>query len=155
MKCASALALLVTLLAAPARAQAAGDGGPATAAARRAERTLLQLEEEWARAVVRRDGAAFRRLLDPRFVYTENERVMTKEELVREVVSGSDTVRTATNEDVRTYVHGMAAVVVGILRLQGRGAGGPFDRRFRFTDTWAFRGGRWRVIAAQDYLLPR
>ena len=150
MRYASAVALLLALAAPAARAQA-----PAAGAARQTERTLLRLEDEWARALVRRDAATFRRLLAPRFVYTENERVMNKEELIREVVSGSDTVESAGNEDVRTYVYGTAAVVTGVLALKGRGASGAFDRRFRFTDTWVFRGGQWQVVAAQDYLLPR
>jgi ketosteroid isomerase-like protein len=118
------------------------------------ERTLFALEEEWTRALVRRDGAAFERLLAPGFVYTENDQVMTREELIRAVVAGSDTVASAGNEDMRAYVHGNTAVVTGWLVTRGRGAGGPFDRRYRYTDTWQYRGGRWRVIAAHDYLVP-
>ncbi|HVE79262.1 MAG TPA: nuclear transport factor 2 family protein [Gemmatimonadaceae bacterium] len=145
-------ALLLALAAPAARAQRA-DTPPA---ARRSgvEQTLLRLEDEWARAVVRRDGAAFRRLLAPGFIYTENDRVMTRDELIREVVSGSDTVETALNEELRVHRFGTTAVVVGYLVLRGRGAGGAFDRRFRFTDTWVQRGGRWQVAAAHDYLVP-
>ena len=119
-----------------------------------AERTLFALEEDWTRALVRRDGATFDRLLAPQFVYTENDQVMTKDELIRAVVSGSDTVQSAGNEDMRAYVHGNTAIVTGWLVVRGRGANGPFDRRFRYTDTWLYRDGRWRVIAAQDYLVP-
>jgi ketosteroid isomerase-like protein len=118
------------------------------------ERTLFALEEDWTRALVRRDGATFDRLLAPQFVYTENDQLMTKEELIRAVVSGSDTVDSAGNEDMRAYVHGNTAVVTGWLVMRGRGASGPFDRRFRYTDTWLHRDGRWRVIAAHDYLVP-
>jgi ketosteroid isomerase-like protein len=118
------------------------------------ERTLFALEEDWTRALVRRDGATFDRLLDDNFVYTENDQVMTKPELIHAVVSGSDTVESAANEEMRAYVHGNTAVVTGWLVMRGRGASGAFDRRFRYTDTWLYRGGRWRVIAAHDYLAP-
>jgi hypothetical protein len=118
------------------------------------ERTLFALEEDWTQALVRRDGATFDRLLAPQFVYTENDQVMTKDELIRAVVSGSDTVESAGNEDMHAYVHGKAAVVTGWLVMRGRGANGPFNRRFRYTDTWLYRDGRWRVIAAHDYLVP-
>jgi ketosteroid isomerase-like protein len=118
------------------------------------ERTLFALEEDWTRALVRRDGATFDRLLAPQFVYTENDQAMTKEELIRAVVAGSDTVESAGNEDMRAYVHGSTAIVTGWLVVRGRGASGPFDRRFRYTDTWLHRDGRWRVIAAHDYLAP-
>jgi ketosteroid isomerase-like protein len=118
------------------------------------ERTLFELEEEWTRALVRRDGATFDRLLATDFIYTENDQVMTKSELIRAVVSGSDTVESAGNEGMRAYVHGNTAVVTGWLVMRGRGSNGPFDRRFRYTDTWLNRDGRWRVIAAHDYLVP-
>ncbi|MFN2563436.1 MAG: nuclear transport factor 2 family protein [Gemmatimonadaceae bacterium] len=118
------------------------------------ERTLFALEEDWTRALVRRDGTTFDRLLAPRFVYTENDQVMTKEELIRSVVAGSDTVESAGNEDMRAYVYGNTAVVTGWLVVRGRGPSGAFNRRFRYTDTWLYRDGRWRVIAAHDYLVP-
>jgi ketosteroid isomerase-like protein len=120
-----------------------------------AERTLFALEEDWTRALIQRDAATFDRLLAPDFVYTENDQVMNKEELIRAVVSGSDTVESAWNEDMRAYLHGNAAIVTGWLVMRGRGPAGAFNRRFRYTDTWLNQGGRWRVIAAQDYLVPR
>jgi ketosteroid isomerase-like protein len=118
------------------------------------ERAVLDLEEGWTRAVVKRDAAMFRRLLAPGFVYTEDARVMTGEELTREVTTGSDTVTEARNEDMKTHNFANTIVVTGWLVLKGRSAGTPFDRRYRFTDTWLKRNGQWQIIAAQDYLLP-
>jgi ketosteroid isomerase-like protein len=118
------------------------------------ERAVLDLEEAWARAVVKRDGATFKRLLAPGFVYTEDARVMTGEELTREVISGTDTVTEARNEQLRTHPFGNTMVVTGWLVLRGRGGGKPFERRFRFTDTWVKRDNQWQIVAAQDYLLP-
>jgi len=118
------------------------------------ERAVLDLEEAWAKAVVKRDGATFKRLLAPGFVYTEDSRVMTGEELTREVVSGTDTVTEARNEQLRTHPFGNTMVVTGWLVLRGRGGGKPFERRFRFTDTWVKRNGQWQIVAAQDYLMP-
>jgi hypothetical protein len=42
-----------------------------------------------------------------------------------------------------------------VLHLRGRGKTGAFDRRYQFTDTWQRRNGRWQMIAAQDYLIPK
>ena len=118
------------------------------------ERAVLDLEEAWAKAVVKRDAATFKRLLAPGFVYTEDARVMSGDELTREVVSGADTVTAAVNEQLRTHSFDNTIVVTGWLVLRGRGGGKPFDRRFRFTDTWVKRNGQWQIVAAQDYLLP-
>ena len=119
------------------------------------ERTIRRLEEDWTRGVVRRDAALFRRLLDPRFIYTEDAAVMSGDELTKAVVAGPDTVTRATNEEMRVVMHGNVGIVIGVLRLVGHTKGKPFDRRFRFTDTWVKKNGAWRIVAAQDDLLPR
>ena len=118
-------------------------------------RSLLQLEDGWAGAVVRRDSATFERLLDPGFVYTENDRLESRAGVLHDVVHGSDTVTAAHNEDMVVHCFGTTAVVTGWLVLEGRGAGGAFVRRYRFTDTWMKRHGRWRIVAAEDYLAPK
>lgn len=117
-------------------------------------RTLLQLEDSWAVALVRRDGATFRRLLADGFVYTENDRTLRRDDVLHDVEAGPDKVEAAHNEDMRVYRFGATAVVTGWLVVRGRGAGGPFNRRYRFTDTWVRRGGRWQIVAAHDYLAP-
>jgi len=117
-------------------------------------RALLQLEDGWASGVVRRDSATFERLLDPGFVYTENDRLMSRADVLHEVLHGTDTVTAAHNEDMVVQCYGTTAVVTGWLVLEGRSSGAPFVRRYRFTDTWMRRNGRWRIVAAEDYLAP-
>ena len=116
-------------------------------------RALVALEDGWARALVKRDTAVFRRLLAPRFVYTENAEVMNKDDVIRGV-TGPDTVTWAGNEGMKVHDFGRTAVVTGILAMRGQGKSGPFDRRYRFTDTWMKDGDVWRIVAAQDYLIP-
>lgn len=118
------------------------------------ERAVLDLEEAWAKAVVRRDAATFKRLLAPGFVYTEDDRVQNGDQLTHDIVSGSDTVTDARNEGLETHTFDNAMIVTGWLIMRGRSGGKAFERRYRFTDTWLERGGEWRIIAAQDYLVP-
>lgn len=127
----------------------------ATAAPQDTEpRVLLRLEDEWAVALIQRDGAVFQRLLADRFIYTEDDRTMSRDDVLHEVVAGMDTVKAAHNEDMRVHRFGETAVVTGWLVVAGHGPSGPFDRRYRFTDTWVQRRGRWQIVAAQDYLVP-
>jgi hypothetical protein len=77
------------------------------------ERAPFALDEEWTRALVRRDAGTFDRSLAADFFYTENDQVMTKKKLIRAVVAGSDTVESAGNEDMRADVHGHTAVDAG------------------------------------------
>ena len=119
-----------------------------------AKRQIAALEDAWIQAVIKRDAAAFNRLLGPDFVYTEDDRVYTREQLIKEVTTGSDTVTSGRNEDLVVRVHGTTAIATGWLILIGRGSSGAFERHYRYTDTWLKMGARWRVIAAQDYLKP-
>ena len=146
--------VMLLCLSAGSRAQSAPVPDAGTAQVTATARALMRLEDGWARGVVRRDTAMFRRLLDPRFVYTEDAVVMGKDELIRAIRDG-DRVTSASNSDMIVHEHGATAVVTGILRMQGTAKDGPFDRRYRFTDTWMRRNGSWRMIAAQDYLIPR
>lgn len=116
---------------------------------------LLRLEDGWATALVRKDTAYFRRTLAPGFVYSEDDRSYTRAEVLRDLVSTSDSITEAHNEDLEVHGFGATAVVTGWLIVAGRGAAGPFQRRYRFTDTWVRQAGRWRVVAAHDYLAPR
>lgn len=144
----TALATLGAVLPARSAAQRCAPHDPAVPA-------LLQLEDGWASAVVRRDSATFERLLADGFVYTENDRLENRAEVLHDVVHGTDTVTAAHNEDMVVHCFGTTAVVTGWLVLEGRGTGGTFVRRYRFTDTWMQRNGRWRIVAAEDYLVPR
>jgi ketosteroid isomerase-like protein len=114
----------------------------------------IQLEEQWTRALVQRDARTFDRLLAPGFVYTEDASVMNRDEVIKSV-SGPDRVEWARNEGMKVHDFGDVQVITGVLHLRGKGKRGAFDRRFQFTDTWQRRNGRWQIIAAQDYLIPR
>jgi ketosteroid isomerase-like protein len=118
------------------------------------ERAVLDLEDAWAKAVVKRDAATFKRLLAPGFVYTEDDRVQTGDQLMKDIVSGTDTVTSAVNEKLETHTFDNTMIVTGWLVMRGRSGGKPFEHRYRFTDTWLERNGQWQIIAAQDYLVP-
>ena len=144
--------LCCAVTAATAAAQAPSAQGRA---AKAATRTLVEHEDAWATALIARDGATFRRLLAPGFIYTEDDRLMSRTDVLHDVVSGPDTVTAAHNEGMDVHLFPPAGVVTGWLIVHGRGKGGPFEHRYRFTDTWLERNGTWQIVAAQDYLKPR
>jgi len=117
---------------------------------------LTRLENQWASGLVRRDRALFERLLAPRFVYTENDKLSRRADVLHDVTEGADTVTAAHNEGMEVHRFGpTTAVVTGWLIVRGRGHGGPFLHRYRFTDTWVKGSAGWQIVAAQDYLMPR
>ena len=118
------------------------------------QRTLYRLEDQWARAVVKRDAAAIRRLVAPRWVYSDESGMMNRDQGVAAFTTGTDTVAESGNEQMHAVVYGNTAVVTGILTMRGHGPQGAFARRYRYTDTWMKLGGRWQCIASQDFLMP-
>ena len=128
---------------------------PTLARAQAAARQILKLEDAWAAGVVRRDSALFERMLAPGFVYSEDDRTMTRAAVLKDILTTTDTVREARNEKMEVHRYGPStAVVTGWLILRGRGASGAFNRRYRFTDTWVRSDAGWRIVAAHDYLVP-
>jgi ketosteroid isomerase-like protein len=144
------LSLILGCVALPLAAQAPAAPGPGASDTR----TLLALEDQWAAALVRRDGATFERLLASGFVYTENDQLSTRDAVLRDIVSGADTAEAAHNEGMVVHPFGTTAVVTGWLIVRGHAPNGPFDRHYRFTDTWVRRNDRWQIVAAQDYIAP-
>jgi ketosteroid isomerase-like protein len=151
-----AVALLATALGVTiAGAQSPAAKHPAAPAANRdAERTLFRLEDEFAQAVVKRDARALGRLVAPRWVYSDASGVMQRDAGIAAFTTGSDTVREASNAEMRALVYDNSAIVIGILQMKGRGSAGPFTRRYRYTDSWVKLDGRWQCVASQDYLMP-
>lgn len=156
--------LMLAASAAPLQAQVSRGAPPSPSPAPSGARTIprtaaatlppIKLEDQWTTALVRRDTRTFDRLLAPNFVYTENASVMNRDDVIKSV-TGSDRVEWARNEGMRIHDFGDVQVITGMLHLRGKGTQGSFDRRYQFTDTWQRRNGRWQIIAAQDYLIPK
>lgn len=144
---------VIVLLAALGAAGTAAQARPAPAADSTA-RTLLRLEDSWPTALVRRDARVFERLLAQGFIYSEDDRTVGRSAAMRDLVQGTDTVTAAHNEGMEVHPFGATAIVTGWLVMQGHGGGARFDRRYRFTDVWMLRQGRWQLVAAHDYLVP-
>jgi ketosteroid isomerase-like protein len=114
----------------------------------------LQLENQWTAALVNRDALTLDKVMATTVFYTENNDVMSRGDVIKSV-NGSDKVTWARNEGMKLHDFGDVQVITGVLHLKGTGNKGvAFDKRYRFTDTWQKQSGRWRIIAAQDYLIP-
>src|SRR5213596_3243083 len=80
---------------------------------------LLRLEDDWAVGLTHRDAALFRRLLADGFIYTEDDRTVGRDDVLRDVVAGPDTVESAHNEDMKVHRFGTTAIVTGWLAATG------------------------------------
>lgn len=115
---------------------------------------IIQLENDWAKALINRDETVFNKLLAADFFYTENEKLYSRNEVIQSAMSISDTVSSAYNEDMQVHIKDKTAIVTGWLFVNGKGGNEKFNRKYKFTDIWYKKKGTWQLIAAQDYLLP-
>jgi len=115
---------------------------------------ILRLENDWARALLNHDESVFNKLLADDFIYTENDKLYSRAEVIQSVMSVTDTVNSAYNEDMQVHIKDKTAIVTGWLLVNGKGVDGTFKRKYRFTDVWLNQKGNWQLIAAHDYLAP-
>ena len=154
-----ASAISIALIAAPAAAtslaaQSASTPTNSVTAPTATQRALYRLEDQWAQGVVKRDAATVRRLVAPKWIYSDESGTMNREQGIASFTSGTDTVTAAGNDNMKAVVYGNTVIVTGILWMRGHNAQGAFDHRYRYTDTWMKLDGRWQCIASQDYLMP-
>jgi ketosteroid isomerase-like protein len=116
------------------------------------EATLKDNENKWEASYAAHNSSVAESFVASDFsgVYWDG-RVMGKSGVISEIKKDKDTYKSAVNERlaVRSYGPGVA-VVIGTAHEKGTTKDGkPFDRTFRYTDTWVQRGGQWQCVASQ------
>jgi ketosteroid isomerase-like protein len=127
---------------------------PLGAQAPTAAAAITGLEKAWDEAYMHRDIAAIDGLLADDYVLTDASGAkLTKKEHLMSIVKSPDISREKswTSENVAVSVSGDSAVVTGESDVKGRPRGRAFvmATRYRFTDTWALRNGRWVAVSTK------
>jgi ketosteroid isomerase-like protein len=121
------------------------------------EAALKDNENRWEAAIAKHDVVSVGSMVADDFVgvYFDGK-VMSRSSVMAESKKDRDTYKSAVNERLAVHTYGPnVAVVVGTAHEKGTGKDGkPFDRKFRFTDTWVERSGRWQCVASQIMKLP-
>ena len=121
------------------------------------ETKLRDLERKWEASVGTHDLSVVQSLIADDFVgvYWTGE-VVNRSRVISLFKADMDTYQSAVNEKVSVHISSpTSAVVIGIAHEKGTSRNGqPFDRMFRFTDTWTERNGRWQCTASQVTKIP-
>ena len=136
----------------PVAAKASSSPGTAPSKNMNVEATLKDNENKWEASYAAHNTSVAESFVASDFtgVYWDG-RVMGKSGIISEIKKDKDTYKSAVNEKLAVHSYGPGvAVVIGTAREKGTGKDGkPFDRTFRFTDTWVKRGGQWQCVASQ------
>ena len=123
----------------------------------KAEQELLKLQREWLDAYQKHDPAALERIEADGFTLTEADgKVTTKAEDVASIRNAKPPQPDDAFdvEDVKVRVYGDTAILMGRVILKYRNKGQIVVERYRYTDTYLKRRGRWQVFASQLTRLP-
>jgi ketosteroid isomerase-like protein len=132
-----------------ATAVALGSAGVHAAAPDLLEAALLHAESTLCAAFERGDAATLRRYLEPSFTLVDSRgEVSGYAQNVDEVARRSPRYETFRNHDQTVRRYGDTAIVIGITTVKGNADGTPFAADFRYTDTWLYRDGTWKIAAS-------
>jgi uncharacterized protein (TIGR02246 family) len=115
------------------------------------EKAIRKLEEDWGKAVENNDAKELARIVSEDFAFTlPDGRVLDRKQYVsRELIPADEKVEKADNQTDQVRVIGDVAVVNGHSTLTGKKGGKAFEYRFRWTDVFVKRDGRWQAVSAQ------
>ncbi len=145
MRWLAALVLLAPGSAAPA------DASLPESLRREIVRTLEALEREWFGVYETHDLAPLQRLIADDFVATLADGAMRgKQEHIAAYRADFESLERVENAEMRVRVYTRElAVVTGVYTAVLRGEAGT-GTRYRYTDTWLRRGGRWQCVATHE-----
>jgi ketosteroid isomerase-like protein len=113
----------------------------------KAEEELLELENEFAGAIVRNDLDSLRRLVaDEWIIINPDGGIVGRARFFEVIKSGALTHEMMESEDLRVCVYGDSAVVTGITRTKGKFMGQEFSTQDRVTDVFIKRDERWECV---------
>jgi ketosteroid isomerase-like protein len=111
---------------------------------------ILAIEDQWATAIEHQDGATLERLAAEDFRFLEEDgRWLNRSEYVAARSHNPDNVKSAVQDEIEVRQYGDAAIATGRSILHGTRDGVPFVYRFRWTDMYVRRDGRWQAVSGQ------
>ena len=113
------------------------------------EQLLRQMNDEWVKALVRRDGDTLKRIMADDFVFTYPLEGDDRDQFVSDVVSKALFVEYFTREHVTVRIWGNTAMVTGLDSAKWIYHGREFEGQYKIVHLYARRDDRWQLVAVQ------
>jgi ketosteroid isomerase-like protein len=112
------------------------------------EDEIKKLEQDWAQASIKSGATAADQYEADDIIKTDPSGGVTdKAQGKMELVSGDLKFESMELSDMTVHVYGDTAVAAGTNNLHGTYKGQDISGKYRFTDTWVMRNGKWQVVA--------
>ena len=114
------------------------------------EGQVQKYEQDWAQATVNQGAAAVDQYEADDIITTDpSGRVTDKAQDRMDLSSGDFKIQSEELSEIKVHVYGNAAVAAGTNILRGTYKGQDISGKYRFTDTWVNRNGKWQVVASE------
>jgi ketosteroid isomerase-like protein len=113
------------------------------------EDQIKKYEQDWAQAVVKEGAASVDQYEADDIITTDpTGRVTNKAEDTTDLSSGDYKIQSEELSDLTVHIYGNIAVAAATNTMKGTYKGQDLSGKYRFTDTWVKRNGKWRVVAS-------
>ena len=123
------------------------DNAPAKISHIEIEQQLRQMNDEWAKALVRRDSATLDRIMADDFVFTYPMEGDDKTQFIDDVVSGGLKVIQLNRANVTVRIWGHTAVLSALDTVQWFYQGRDFSGKYKIAQVYANRDDQWRLVS--------
>ena len=111
---------------------------------------IKKLEHDFAQASVKDEAAAVKQYEADDVIDTDpGGNVTTKAQDVELGAKGDLRFTSLEPTDIVVHAYGNTAVAAGVITVKGTFKGQDISGKYRFTDTWVNRNGKWQVVATQ------
>jgi hypothetical protein len=114
---------------------------------------LYDFEYAWCAADLKGDKDAMDRLLAPEFVSTNTDGTTQNKQQYLAAMKPDQYSRTCSYSDFSLGQSANYAVIIGYNTVKGRDANGAFTEKYKFTDTFVWRDGRWLATASKSQVV--
>jgi uncharacterized protein (TIGR02246 family) len=119
------------------------------------EKELKAASESYDTGLLAKDEAFFTDLFADDYVSTNTEgKTTTKAEDIAQIISPDLVFLTSKTEDKNFRIYRNTAVETGKFSSTGSYKGKPFSETGRYTTTWLYRDGKWKIVADHTSTIP-
>jgi ketosteroid isomerase-like protein len=113
------------------------------------EQLLRQMNDEWVKALVRRDGETLERILAEDFFFAYPLEGDDKTQFISDVTSGDLIVEHITRHQLNVRVFGSTAVLTARDSAKWIYRGRDLEGQYKVIQVYAERDNRWQLVAVQ------
>jgi len=113
------------------------------------EQELRQMNDEWVKALVRRDSATLDRVMADDFVFIYPLEGDDKKQFIDDVVGGDLSVQQLTRANVTVRIWGHTAALSALDSVQWSYQGRDFSGKYKVVQIYSCRDDEWRLVAVQ------